>query len=316
MATPIKPPFDLELATILKQIPKQRDLAEEGEIINRRKLTAIEPSAVLTDPEILHEEIVIPGDIAVTVLRSKKSSGGKRPGILWIHGGAMVLGTRYYFLGGTFEWVKQLDAVVVSVEYRLAPEHPSPANLDDCYATVEWMAGNAVDLGVDTDKLMIAGGSAGAGLAAGVALLARDRNGPKLYAQLLIYPMLDDRNVSTSSKQYYDEGTWTGKANIIAWDALLPGKRGTEDVSIYAAPSRAKDLSGLPQAFIDVGSCEPFRDEDVPYAAKLWECGVQCELHVWPGAWLVMTESIFLSHSLSKRYLLKLKNTSHLLRTC
>jgi acetyl esterase/lipase len=132
---------------------------------------------------------------------------------------------------------------------------------------------------------MIAGTSGGGGVCAGTALLARDRGGPPLCGQCLIYPMIDDRNTTVSAKQFMKEGIWTGENNAIAWDWILAGRRGSKDVSIYAAPARATDLSGLPPTSIDCGSAEVFRDENVAYASKLWEDGVQAELHVWPGAW-------------------------------
>jgi acetyl esterase/lipase len=285
MSSFIKPPFDPEFAEILEQWPANETLTSESISRKRKEVELMwSPEAVLKDPGIKHEELSIPGlagDIALTVLRSKQSAGGLRPAVYYIHGGGMFLGTRYFLLQSTFEWVKRLDAVLISVEYRLAPEHPSPANLDDCYAGLEWVSSHVSELGIDADKLMIAGGSAGGGLAAGVALLARDRQGPKLCAQLLVYPMIDDRVSTISNKQFETEGPLVGKTNVEAWDLLLPGKRNTEDVSIYAAPSRAKDLSHLPPTFIEVGSAEPFRDEDVAYATKLWECGNQAELHVW-----------------------------------
>jgi acetyl esterase/lipase len=141
------------------------------------------------------------------------------------------------------------------------------------------------ELGIDADKILVAGHSAGGGLAAGVSLMARDRGGPKIFAQCLIYPMLDDRMTTVSSKQFAKEGTWSGDSNLYAWNALLAGRRGAKDVSIYAAPARAKDLSGLPPAWIDVGGSELFRDEVVIYASRLAEFGVPTELHVFPGGW-------------------------------
>lgn len=141
------------------------------------------------------------------------------------------------------------------------------------------------DLGIDAGKIILAGHSAGGGLAAGLGLLARDRGGPKIFAQCLIYPMLDDRMTTVSSKQYENEGTWSGKSNVYAWNALLQGRRGADDISIYAAPARATDLSGLPPTYIDVGGAELFRDENVNYASKLAEFGVSVELHVYPGGW-------------------------------
>ncbi|KAH8664516.1 Alpha/beta hydrolase fold-3 [Xylariales sp. PMI_506] len=179
--------------------------------------------------------------------------------------------------------IAELGLVCVSVEYRLPPEHPDPALIEDCYAGLVWMKNHAAQLGVDVNKMIIVGSSAGDGLAGGTALLARDRGTINLRAQVLICPMLDDRNMTVSSQQYVEEGTWSRDSNQTVWRCLLGERYGTEDVSIYAAPSRATNLAGLPQTFIDVGSVEVFRDEAAFYATKLWENGVQAELHIWPG---------------------------------
>jgi acetyl esterase/lipase len=170
----------------------------------------------------------------------------------------------------------------VTVEYRLAPEFPDPYPVEDSYAALVWIAEHAADLG-DQDRILIVGASAGAGVAAGTALLARDRSGPRLTGQLLIGPMIDDRDRTVSTTQYEGMPPWDRNSNRMGWTALLGDRRGTDDVSIYAAPSRAVDLSGLPPAFIDCGSAEVFRDEDVAYASALWAAGVQAELHVWAG---------------------------------
>ncbi|WP_370591495.1 alpha/beta hydrolase fold domain-containing protein [Saccharopolyspora montiporae] len=175
--------------------------------------------------------------------------------------------------------------MAVTVEYRLAPEFPDPYPVEDCYAGLQWTAEHAAELGIDADNLIIAGASAGGGLAAGTALLARDRNGPALAGQVLICPMLDDRDWTVSTAQYENVGLWGRESNRTGWDALLGDRRGTDEVSVYAAPARATDLSGLPPAFIDCGSAELFRDEDVAYATALWHSGVQAELHVWPGGY-------------------------------
>jgi acetyl esterase/lipase len=145
------------------------------------------------------------------------------------------------------------------------------------------MAEHADELGVDLDRLLIGGASAGGGLAAGTTLLARDRKGPVLIGQLLIYPMLDDRDQTVSTRQIDGEGVWDRGSNLTGWTALLGDRRGTDDVSIYAAPARNTDFSNLPPAYIDAGSAEVFRDEDVAYATKLWEAGIQAELHVFAG---------------------------------
>lgn len=273
----------------LKNFPSLPQLNDESVRDVRKALDGLAtPEAVLTDPAISHVERTIPGSggsISLSILRSRATAGGARPAILYMHGGGMVVGSKLFGVQGTFEWIKQLDVIVISVEYRLAPEHPDPAPIEDCYAALKWVSANVSTLGIDASKILVAGNSAGGGLAAGLSLLARDRRGPKIFAQCLIYPMLDDRMVTVSSQQYMNEGTWKGINNIYAWNALLSGRAGGTDVSIYAAPTRAQDLSGLPPAWIDVGGAELFRDENVIYASRLAEFGVPTELHVWPGGW-------------------------------
>ncbi|WP_330262739.1 alpha/beta hydrolase [Streptomyces griseorubiginosus] len=204
-----------------------------------------------------------------------------RPVVYTIHGGGMVAGT--HRLGMPLDWAEELGLVVVSVDYRLAPEHPHPAPVEDCYAGLLWTAEHAKEIGGDPDRIILAGGSAGGGLTAAVALLARDRNGPRAIGQVLMCPMLDDRNDTPSAHQMAGLGVWDRTSNETGWNALLGDARGTADVSPYAAPARAHDLSGLPPAFIDVGSAETFRDEDIAYASRIWHAGGIAELHVWPG---------------------------------
>lgn len=170
----------------------------------------------------------------------------------------MIIGNRFAGVPEMLGYLQDFDAVCVSVEYRLAPEHQDPVPIEDCFAELKWMSENAAELGVDPNRLIIAGSSAGGGLAAGITLLARHRGGPRLYAQMLISPMLDDRNQTCSSKQYVEEGTWSRGSNLMAWKCLLGERQGGDQVSIYASPGRALDLYGLPTAFIDVGASEVF----------------------------------------------------------
>lgn len=283
-----RPPFDPELEAALSALAGVIPPTISPEMIAPMR----EAPMLSVTPEILLEagiearDVTIPGhegaDIVVTVLQSIGRTG-TGPGIYHTHGGGMIIGDRWTGAAALFDWIVQYNAVAVSVEYRLAPEFPDPYPVEDCYAGLLWTAENATSLGIDPDRLLIVGGSAGGGLAAGVALLARDRSGPALCGQLLMYPMIDDRDETVSTVQIDGVGVWDRGSNVTGWDALLGERRGTADVSIYAAPARARDLSGLPPAFIDCGSAEVFRDEDVAYASTIWACGGEAELHVWPG---------------------------------
>jgi acetyl esterase/lipase len=171
--------------------------------------------------------------------------------------------------------------VVVSSSHRLAPEHPHPAQSEDCYAGLAWMARNAGELGFDPGRLAVYGGSAGGGLTIAVTLLARDRGFPSVAFQMPIYPMIDDANTTPSSHEITDIGIWDRDGNIEAWKWYL----GEGKPDQYAAPARAEDLSGLPPTFIDVGTVDLFRDEDIAFAGRLMQAGVPTELHVYPGAY-------------------------------
>ncbi len=205
--------------------------------------------------------------------------------LYFIHGGGMIFGdSRSGGFLGMLDHAEQLRLAIVSVDYRLAPETPHPGPVEDCYAGLSWTVAHAAELGTDPARVIVGGVSAGGGLAAATALLARDRGGPAPLGQLLVCPMLDDRNETPSSWQMAGAGVWDRAANEVGWTALLGEARGGPGVSPYAAPARAADLSGLPPAFIDVGSAETFRDEDVAYATRIWQAGGRAELHVWPGA--------------------------------
>jgi acetyl esterase/lipase len=289
MSTNTLPVYDAELKEVFKTLPPVQQLTLE--VLRKEREEAAKSEThekVFTDPEISHRDMEIDGpggEITVTVVESKNTSGSNRPGILFLHGGCFIMCSQLAAIGTQFETIKQCDAVLVSVNYRLAPEHPDPAPVEDCYAGLKWMSKNASTLGIDPEKIIIIGLSAGGGLAAGTALIARDRGGPRVRGQMLIYPMLDDRVDTISSKQYMTEGTLTGEECVGSWDWLLSGNRGGNEVSAYAAPAREKDLSRLPEAWLDVGSAEVLRDEGVAYASRLWEFGTQCELHIWRGAY-------------------------------
>ncbi|MFG2623975.1 alpha/beta hydrolase [Streptomyces sp. NPDC048473] len=266
-------------------IPRQRELYEE---MNRAALAALPPN-----DRVQYEDRTVPGpadgpEVNVRIYRPTTSTDtgtgtNALPGILYIHGGGMITGSIRTDHRQVLPLVEAVNAVVVSVEYRLAPEHPDPAPVEDCYAALLWMSRNASELGVDPGRLALYGGSAGGGLAAGVALLARDRGGPHLAFQMLPYPMLDDRNTTPSSHEITDIGIWDRAANLQGWQSLLGNRLGTDHVSPYAAPARAEDLSGLPPTYLDVGDLDLFRDEDITYANRLMQSGVPVELHVYPG---------------------------------
>jgi acetyl esterase/lipase len=214
-----------------------------------------------------------------------RPTGGPGSAVLYLHGGGMILGLEH--LGRVYdlavrEYVAASGVPMLTVDYRIAPEHPHPTPVEDCYAALRWLADNAAMLGVDPGRIGVMGDSAGGGLAAGVCLLARDRGGPAIAQQLLIYPMLDDR-AQTPDPALEPFLTWTYDDNVTGWAALLGASAGGEAVSPYAAPARATDLAGLPAAYIDVGDLDIFRDEDLTYARRLSDAGVPTELHLHPG---------------------------------
>ena len=286
------PPFDPELAAALTIIS---EYVPQGLSLDR--ISALrQPNELLTPPS--DEELSRDGAFAITERQVPGPQGAPaislliaRPtgvtaptaAIYHIHGGGMIMGDNRTGLPLVLDWAAEVRAAVVSVEYRLAPETPHPGPAEDCYAGLAWTAAHAGELGVDPDRIVVAGGSAGGGLAAAVTLLARDRGGPALAGQMLMCPMLDDRNDTPSAVQMAGLGVWDQAANEVGWTALLGTACGGPDVSPYAAPARATDLSGLPPTFIDVGSAETFRDEAVAYASRIWQAGGVAELHVWPG---------------------------------
>lgn len=209
----------------------------------------------------------------------------KRMGILHIHGGGHLFGSPEQSLSLTSATALRQNCVVVSVDYRLSPETVFPGSLEDGYAVLNWMVSQAERLGIDPAHIGLMGDSAGGGLAASLALLARDRNGPKLAFQNLMFPMLDDRTVTeTHPNPVTGEFVWTREYNRIGLTALLGEETGSETISPYAAPARASNLAGLPPAWIGVGMLDLFLDENLDYAQRLIRAGVAVELHVWPGA--------------------------------
>jgi acetyl esterase/lipase len=225
------------------------------------------------------------GDVRLLVYVPRQRTGPVA-GLLWIHGGGYVLGSPDADDLRVKTIADAVGCVVVSVDYRLAPETPHPGPLDDCYAALRWLRAQAADLGVRADRLAIGGASAGGGLAAGLGLLARDRGEVQLAFQLLLVPMLDDRTVTHPDPHpYTGEFTWTAARNAFGWKSLLGHEPGLEGVPAYAAAARAESLEGLPSTFISTGALDLFLEEDLEYARRLTRAGVSTELHVYPGAY-------------------------------
>lgn len=281
-------PFDPELAAFLTATAGMFPLGmTHDDIAKLRAMGEMTAELAIGDAAVTVTDHEIAGHdgakilVAVIAPRDRAPTG---PGIYHMHGGGMVMGNRFIGANVLARWAVEHGVVCVSVEYRLAPEHQAPALVEDCYAGLVWMAQNAATLGIDPKRIVVFGGSAGGGLAAGTALLARDRSGPRLLGQILQCPMIDDRCDSGSAVQFDGQGVWDRQCNITAWQAVLGAAYGTDAVDPYTAPARMTDLSNLPATFVDVGSAETFRDEAVDYAQRIMAAGGQCELHVWPGA--------------------------------
>ncbi|MBT2456058.1 alpha/beta hydrolase fold domain-containing protein [Streptomyces sp. ISL-86] len=287
------PPVDHELAGPLRDILSRRPSSiTPDRILTDRKRVA---EARLTDAEITRDgaftlttEKLLDGDPsgAVSVLIARPTGAtGPVPVAYAIHGGGMFAGhNRSAELSRDLDQAQELGIAVVSIDYRLAPEHPDPTPVDDCYAGLVWTIENADRFGLDPERVFVTGASAGGALAAGVALKARDTGEVSVMGQLLLCPMTDDRVDSRSSRQMDGHGIWDSTSSVTGWTALLGDRRGGPDVSPYAAPARAASLAGLPPAYVEVGAFEALRDETISYAARLSSEGVDAELHVWGGA--------------------------------
>jgi acetyl esterase/lipase len=211
--------------------------------------------------------------------------GRTRPSaaLVWIHGGGLIMGVPEQSNEVCSRLARDLGIVVVAPDYRLAPEDPFPAPLDDCMDTLRWLHDRSDELGIDPLRVAVGGDSAGGGLAAAVAQQAHDDGAPPLAFQALVYPMLDDRTVLRADHQGRGDFLWTPKANAFGWTAYLGHPPRADGPPDYAVPARRSDLSGLPPAWIGVGGLDLFYEEDVDYARRLEAAGVRCELHVVPG---------------------------------
>lgn len=279
--------FDPELAPVLATLP---DPSSAPLTLSQVREQLADHAAKNGDIETAGVRICeewIPGpphspNIALRIITpdKRKSTGA----VLYIHGGGFTVGFASMRDDANIVVARNLGVVVISVEYRLAPENPFPAGLEDCYAGLLWVAKNAEALEIDPENIAIQGDSAGGGLCAALALLTRDRGGPTPVFQFLGVPEIDDRLTTNSMRFFTDTPLWTRRAAEESWDAYLGlGVRGSDSVSAYAAPARATDLSGLPPTYISVMQFDPLRDENIAYAQALLDAGVTVEMHLFPG---------------------------------
>jgi acetyl esterase/lipase len=259
-------------------------------------LAASAPAPDVSTMDVGDRTVPADPDVPVRIYRPRAAQGA----VIGLHGGGWVMGD----VDTEHPWAARLadgaGTTVISVEYRLAPEHPFPAALDDAYAVLVWAAENAAELGIDPDRIAVGGHSAGGGIAAGIALRARDENGPGICFQLLNQPGLDDRVRTWSATNFTDTPWMTSDKVKAAWGHYLGGQPATP----YAAPARATDLSGLPPAFIASAEFCPNRDEDIEYALRLLQSGVSVELHQWAGTF--HGSQAILSADVSQRQLAEL----------
>lgn len=270
--------YDPEFLEMLPLLPTLSGFSDLEEIRAMRDSMGLFFTEVEPRDDVIREDRAVPGlagdpDVPIRIYRPESAPSGLLPAVLEIHGGGFMVGSIEMMDPWCDRMAAALPAVVVSVEYRLAPEDPFPAAVHDCYAALSWLADNAADLGVDPERIAIAGQSAGGGLAAGTALMARDRGGPPLCFQLLEIPELDHRLETPSMTEFTDTPLWNRPNAIWSWKHYLgPDHEGP--VSPYASPSVAEDLSGLPSAFVSVMEFDPLRDEGLTYAMRLLEAGV------------------------------------------
>ena len=277
-----------EMVSLFEQAPPV-DLSNLASARERSRQTAELARSLPPRERVRRTDHVVPGfegdpDIRVREYFSAAPAEGPLPTLLWAHGGGFVMGFVETDEPAMEDIVESVGCTVFSIEWRWAPEHPYPASMHDCLAAALWLHAEAEHLGVDPDRIAIGGKSSGAGIAAGLALALRDQDAFQPCLQLLVYPMLDDRNITPSSLDTTDPRLWNRDANLLAWQAYLGELAGTDKVPAYAAPSRTKDMAGLAPTFLIVGELDLFRDEDIDYAQRLLQAGVATELHVYPGA--------------------------------
>lgn len=279
---------DPELLAALDQWPVLKPDADKLPRLRAARNALLPP--LQNAPDVACEERHLPGpdgapDVRALVYRPRNVATAEAlPAVLHIHGGGYILGSPEMSDLMNVNTARNVGCVVVSVDYRLAPETPHPGPVEDCYAGLRWLHEHADELGVDRHRIAIKGESAGGGLAAGLALLARDRGEYAIAHQHLMYPMIDDREPA-SPHPYVGEFVWTRESNRFGWRCLLGTEPGSPDISPYAAAARATDLTTLPSAWIATGALDLFLEENLEYARRLTRAAVPVELHVYPGAY-------------------------------
>ena len=280
--------------------PELRDLLA---LIPTSDVSAGSLSAVRDLQDVMLKAMVVPDGLPITIedrtvpsprggpdvrilLFQPTTAEAPRPAYCHMHGGGFIAGSADASTAANAQLAATLGCTIVSVDYRLAPETCHPGPVEDCYAALKWLHDNALELGIDTTRIAIGGESAGGGLGAALALLARDRGEVPIIFQRLIFPMIDDRTcIAEEPNGYAGEFVWTPGSNLFGWTSLLGHEPGGAGVSAYAAAARAEDLEGLPPAYIAVGALDLFVDENIDYAKRLIRAGVPTELHVYPGAY-------------------------------
>lgn len=280
------PYYDSEIREAIEAGPRRGSI--NATTIGRARESRLQlTSTVELSDQVQRTDVMVPGpnaggDVRLRVHRRVGASAENRPCLFWMHGGGYVLGVPEMDDLRFDRWCQRFDLIGVCVQYRLAPEHPYPAAIDDCYAGLSWIKANGAELGIDTSRVGIGGPSGGGGLAAALGLVVRDRGEFDIDYQMLIYPMIDDTQTTASSQ--WDVPIWDPESNQFGWSSYLGSLYGSDNVPAHAAPTRAADLSGLPPTYIMSGTLDAFVDEDIDYATRLNHAGVPVELHLYPGA--------------------------------
>lgn len=282
---PTENPFHPDLQQAASRIPNftmSRPMAAVARFLMRFQ------SAPQAPEDVVVKDVRVPGPSGAPPVRVRlyqpRAVRGPTPALLWIHGGGYILGRPEMDEPLCVEFARELGILIASVDYRLAPAHPFPAPLEDCYAALRWLFEQAETLGLRADRIAIGGASAGGGLTAALAQLAHDRQEVRPHFQLLVYPMLDDRTTKRTDIDGTNHRAWNQGSNVFGWRSYLGREPGGTEAPTHAVPARREDLSGLPPAWLGVGTCDLFHDEDLVYAKRLEAAGVPCEVVLVPGA--------------------------------